>query len=76
MNLSQAEWRFLQILSDGKKRRWPKIAKELGMIVAPGALIQVKRVSKRLRKMGLVKRVGIALDGYRITDKGMSVLKG
>ena len=60
MNLTDEQTRFLQILSDGKKK-------------TPMAPTFTNNLARPLLKMKLVKRAG---GGYKITDAGRAALKG
>ncbi len=75
MKLSNEESRFLEILSDGRKKTYVHIVKGFGMPLTPMAPTFTNKIAKRLRKLGLVKTAGILRDGYRITPKGLAALR-
>ncbi len=74
MDFSNEEIRILEILSNGRRKKWLKIAKELGLSNPALHLISIKNITKRLRKMNFVKRTGLSLQHYKITPLGQSVL--
>ena len=75
MELTNEELRFLEILSDGRKKTYVHVAKGFGMALTPMAPTFTNRIAKRLRKLGLVKRAGVLRDGYCITPKGLAALR-
>jgi RIO-like serine/threonine protein kinase len=75
MELTDEEFRFLEILSDGRKKTYVHIVKGFGMALTPMAPTFTNRIAKRLRKLGLVKSAGLLRDGYRITPKGLAALR-
>ena len=75
MELTDEEFRFLEILSDGRKKTYVHIAKGFGMTLTPMAPTFTNKIAKRLRKLGLVKPAGMLRDGYRITPKGLAALE-
>jgi hypothetical protein len=76
MNLTDEEVRFLQILSDGKRKTYAHIVRGFGMPLTPMAPTFTNRIAKRLLKQKLIKRAGILRDGYAITPKGRQALQG
>jgi RIO-like serine/threonine protein kinase len=74
MKLSDEELRFLEILSDGRRKTYVHIVKGFGMALTPMAPTFTNKIAKRLLKMKLVKRAGILRDGYSITPKGLAAL--
>ena len=75
MELSSEELKFLEILSDGRRKTYVHVVKGFGMPLTPMAPTFTNRIAKRLLKLGLVKKAGILRDGYRITPKGLAALK-
>ncbi len=75
MALTADERRFLEILSDGKRKTYVHIAKGFGMALTPQSPTFTNKIAKGLRKRGLVKRAGILRDGYRITQDGLKALE-
>ena len=75
MELSGDEIRLLEILADGRKKTYVHVAKGFGMPVTPMSPTFTNKLAKHLLKLGLVKRAGALRDGYRITEKGLAVLK-
>ena len=75
MELTAEELRFLEILSDGRKKTYVHIVKGFGMPLTPTAPTFTNRIARRLLELGLVKRAGILRDGYRITPRGLAVLQ-
>ncbi|MCP4536449.1 MAG: hypothetical protein GY832_04820 [Chloroflexi bacterium] len=73
--LTDEESKFLDILSDGRKKTYVHIVKGFGMPLTPMAPTFTNRIAKRLRKLGLVKPAGLLRDGYRITPKGLAALQ-
>jgi len=73
MNLTDEQTRFLQILSDGKKKTYVHVVKGFGMPLTPMAPTFTNNLARPLLKMKLVKRAG---GGYKITDAGRAALKG
>jgi len=76
MELSAEEFQFLQILADGRTKTYVHIVKGFGQTLTPMAPTFTNRIAKRLLKLKLVKRAGLLRDGYRITNEGISTLKG
>ena len=76
MDLSQEEIRFLEILSDGKRKTYVHIVKGFDMPLTPMAPTFTNRIAKRLLKLKLIKRAGMLRDGYSITPKGEKTLRG
>jgi len=75
MDLTGEELRFLEILSDGRKKTYVHVVKGFGMPLTPMAPTFTNKIAKRLVKLGLVKKAGVLRDGYRITPKGLAVLR-
>ena len=75
MRLTEEELKFLEILSDGKKKTYVHIVKGFGLPLTPMAPTFTNRIAKRLIKLGLVKKAGILRDGFVITKKGLQVLR-
>ena len=75
MNLTNEELRFLDILSNGRKKTYVHIVKGFGMPLTPTAPTFTNRIARRLVKLGLVKRAGLLRDGYQITPKGLAALR-
>ena len=75
MELTDKELRFLEILSDGRKKTYVHIVKGFGMALTPMAPTFTNKIAKRLCKLGLVEKAGILRDGYRITPKGLAALQ-
>jgi len=75
MNLTNEELRFLEILSNGRKKTYVHIVKGFGMPLTPTAPTFTNRIARRLVKLGLVKRAGLLRDGYQITPKGLAALR-
>ena len=75
MRLTEEELKFLEILSDGKKKTYVHIVKGFGLPLTPMAPTFTNRIAKRLIKLGLVKKAGILRDGFVITLKGLQVLR-
>jgi RIO-like serine/threonine protein kinase len=76
VELSNEELRFLEILSDGKRKTYVHVVRGFGMPLTPMAPTFTNKIAKRLVKLGLVKRAGVLRDGYRITPKGLDALRG
>ncbi len=74
MQLTDEELRFLEILSDGRRKTYVHIVRGFGKPLTPMAPTFTNRIARRLLKLGLVERAGILRDGYKITSKGMAVL--
>ncbi len=74
MQLTDEELRFLEILSDGRRKTYVHIVRGFGKPLTPMAPTFTNRIAKRLLKLGLVERAGILRDGYKITSKGLAVL--
>ncbi|MCJ7626719.1 MAG: hypothetical protein MUO76_24775 [Anaerolineaceae bacterium] len=74
MNLSDEEKRFLEILSDGRRKTYVHIVKGLGLALTPMAPTFTNKLAKRLLKMKLVKKAGMLRDGYSITPQGLAAL--
>jgi hypothetical protein len=72
MDLTDEQIRFLEILSDGKKKTYVHVVKGFGMALTPMAPTFTNNLARPLRKQGLVKRAG---GGYKITDKGRAALQ-
>jgi hypothetical protein len=72
MNLTNDQLRFLQILSDGKKKTYVHVVKGFGMPLTPMAPTFTNNLARPLLKLKLVKRAG---GGYKITDAGRAVLE-
>ena len=72
MKLSNDQVRFLEILSDGKKKTYVHVVKGLGMPLTPMAPTFTNKLAKPLLRMKLVKRAG---GGYKITDEGLRALQ-
>lgn len=75
MDLTSEELRFLEILSDGRKKTYVHVVKGFGMPLTPMAPTFTNKIAKRLVKLGLVKKAGLLRDGYRITPQGLAVLR-
>jgi len=75
LRLTEEELKFLEILSDGKKKTYVHIVKGFGLPLTPMAPTLTNRIAKRLIKLGLVKKAGILRDGFVITKKGLQVLR-
>ena len=75
MQLSAEELQFLQILADGRRKTYVHIVKGFGQPLTPMAPTFTNRIAKPLLKLGLVKKAGLMRDGYKITSKGLAVLK-
>lgn len=75
MKLSAEEYRFLEILADGRRKTYVLIAKGFGQPLTPMAPTFTNRIAKPLLKLKLIKRAGVLRDGYKITEKGLAVLK-
>ncbi|MBE9507938.1 MAG: hypothetical protein IMY86_07785 [Chloroflexi bacterium] len=75
MNLTGEELRFLEILSDGRKKTYVHVVKGFSMPLTPMAPTFTNKIAKRLVKLGLVKKAGLLRDGYRITPQGLAVLR-
>jgi RIO-like serine/threonine protein kinase len=75
MKLNNEELRFLEILSDGRRKTYVHVSKGFGMALTPMAPTFTNKLAKPLLKLGLVKKAGILRDGYRITPKGLAVLQ-
>lgn len=75
MELTDEELRFLEILSDGRKKTYVHIVKGFGMALTPTAPTFTNRIARRLFKLGLVKKGGMLRDGYRITPNGLAALR-
>jgi len=75
MELTQEEIRFLEILSDGKRKTYVHIVKGFDMPVTPMAPTFTNRIAKRLLKLGMIKRAGMLRDGYSITPQGHQALQ-
>ena len=75
MKLSEEEFQFLRILSDGRTKTYVHIVKGFGQPLTPMAPTFTNRIAKPLRKLKLVKKAGLLRDGYRITAKGLAALK-
>lgn len=74
MTLTDEESRFLEILSDGRRRTYVHIVKGFGMALTPAAPTFTNNLAKRLLKLGLVRKAGILRDGYRITPSGLAAI--
>jgi predicted transcriptional regulator len=74
MNLTKKDLKFLEILSDGKKKTYVHIVKGFDMLLTPMAPTFTNKIAKRLLKLGLIKKAGILRDGYKITSKGFTAL--
>ncbi len=72
MNLTDDQVRFLQILSDGKKKTYVHVVKGFGMPLTPMAPTFTNNLARPLLKLKLVKHAG---GGYKITDAGLAALK-
>ena len=72
MSLSADEMRFLQILSDGKKKTYVHIVKGFGQALTPMAPTFTNKLAKPLLRAKLIKRAG---GGYKITARGLDVLR-
>jgi hypothetical protein len=72
MQLTGEQIRFLEILSDGKKKTYVHVVKGFGMPLTPTAPTFTNNLARPLRKAGLVKRAG---GGYKITDQGRAALQ-
>ncbi len=75
MKLSAEEIRFLEILADGRKKTYVHIIKGFGQPLTPMAPTFTNRIAKPLLKGKLIKKAGVLRDGYKITGKGIAVLK-
>jgi hypothetical protein len=75
MELSEEERRFLEILSDGKRKTYVHIVKGFGMPLTPMAPTFTNRIAKRLLKTRLIKKAGLMRDGFKITDAGLKALQ-
>jgi hypothetical protein len=75
MNLTSEELRFLEILSDGRRKTYVHIVKGFGMPLTPMAPTFTNGIARRLVKLGLVKRAGLLRDGYKITPQGRAALR-
>jgi len=75
VRLTEEEIKFLEILSDGRKKTYVHIVKGFGLPLTPMAPTFTNRIAKRLIKLGLIKKAGILRDGFVITPKGLRVLK-
>ena len=71
MSLTEQQVRFLEILSDGRRKTYVHVMQGFGMAVTPMSSAYAKDVSEPLRTMGLVKR---ARGGYLITERGRAAL--
>lgn len=74
MELKSEELKFLEILSDGRKKTYVHIVKGFGMMLTPMAPTFTNKLAKRLIKLGLVKKAGILRGSYRITQEGLKAL--
>lgn len=74
MKLSHEELRFLEILSDGRRKTYVHIIKGFGLALTPMAPTFTNKLAKRLLKSKLVKKAGMLRDGYSITQKGLAAL--
>jgi len=72
MTLTDEQVRFLEILSDGKKKTYVHVVKGFGMPLTPMAPTFTNQLAKPLLKMKLIRRAG---GGYRITDEGLAALR-
>jgi hypothetical protein len=72
MDLTAEQIRFLEILSDGKKKTYVHVVKGFGMPLTPTAPTFTNNLARPLRKQGLVKRAG---GGYKITEAGRAALQ-
>ncbi len=72
MMLSNDQVRFLEILSDGKKKTYVHVVKGFGMPLTPMAPTFTNKLAKPLLQMRLVKHAG---GGYKITDEGLTALQ-
>jgi RIO-like serine/threonine protein kinase len=75
MELSSEELRFLEILSDGKRKTYVHVVRGFGMPLTPMAPTFTNKIAKRLVKLGLVKKAGVLRDGYCITPEGLDALR-
>jgi len=75
MDLTVEERRFLEVLSDGRRKTYVHIVKGFGMPLTPMAPTFTNKIAKRLVKLGLVKKAGLLRDGYRITPEGLAALE-
>ncbi len=75
MKLSAEETQFLRILADGRKKTYVHIIKGFGQPLTPMAPTFTNRIAKPLLKRKLIKKAGMLRDGYKITKKGIAVLK-
>ena len=72
MKLSTDQVRFLEILSDGKKKTYVHVVKGFGMPLTPMAPTFTNKLAKPLLRMKLVKRAG---GCYKITYEGLTALQ-
>ena len=72
MILSSDQVRFLEILSDGKKKTYVHVVKGFGIPLTPMAPTFTNKLAKPLLRIGLIKRAG---GGFRITDEGVTALQ-
>jgi predicted transcriptional regulator len=71
MELNKEELTFLSILSDGKKKTFSDIILGFGRMLRHPP----NKIAKPLLKLGLVEKSGLYNVTYRITEKGLAVLK-
>ena len=72
MKLSSDQVRFLEILSDGKKKTYVHVVKGFGVPLTPMAPTFTNKLAKPLLRMKLVKRAG---GGYMITHEGLRAIQ-
>jgi len=75
MELSQEEYRFLEILADGKRKTYVHIIRGFGLPLTPVAPTFTNKLAKRLLNLKLVEKAGLLRDGYRITPLGLQALR-
>ena len=73
-SLGADELRFLQVLSDGRKRTYVHLTKEFGIPMTHHAPIWANELARRPLQLGLTRR---RFGGYyEITPKGIAYLRG
>ncbi len=75
MDLSKEEVKFLDILSDGRRKTYVHIVKGFGIPLTPMAPTFTNRIARRLLKLKLIKKAGVLRDGFKITERGLDALK-
>ena len=71
MELNNEELKFLEILSDSKKKTFSDIILGFGRMLRHPP----NKIAKPLLKLGFVEKSGLYRVTYRITEKGMTVLR-